>query len=241
MPFEKLNNLIGERESLVFLDLEATQFSHHAIAIGLLAYKTEKTGFLPLDNRIDEFSSLIKIKKRDRIGTFVKKITGLNEDNLQDNGKDFHAVLQEVANVLRPYRNKKFLCFGNYDMKILRHSINFDDEFEKTFFRHVMHNSIDLYTEYFSHFLVDKHGQGESIEKIIDFYKIPKPDNLHDPLADAKCLKEIFLRFVQDEEKTIKEILPLSKNSKFVLSQMDNRQKETGQSFTFEDILRELL
>ena len=46
MPFTTLSHTLKDRNLIVFFDLEATQFSHKAIALGLIAYEKKPGDFL---------------------------------------------------------------------------------------------------------------------------------------------------------------------------------------------------
>jgi len=199
MAYSNLLHFIKEGNLIVFFDLEATQFTHKAIALGFVAYE-KKIGEVSFDlEKKMEYHAYIK--QEDEIGPVVEELTGIHPETLQKEGKDFHQVVLEVSKMLRPYK-KKFLSYGSMDIRILNESIDKQDETERNFYRNVIKNYLDFHM-YISKRICDKHGQSYSISSLLKLYGLEIDGPYHNPLMDSLALSKIYYAYVNDEKKDI--------------------------------------
>ncbi len=211
MAFSSLSQVIQNGNLIVFFDLEATQFSHKAIALGLVAYE-KKPGELCFDvEKKIEYHTYIK--QSDEIGPIVEEMTGITKDLLEKEGKDFHTVILEVSKLLRPYK-KKFVSYGSMDIKILSCSINSHDETEENFYRNVVKNYLDFHT-YISRRICNPKGQSYSIENLMKLYGIENVGRYHDPLTDALDLMKIYHAYLTQVDKDIQLYLENYKHNPY--------------------------
>ena len=199
MPFTTLSHTLKDGNLIVFFDMEATQFSHKAIALGLIAYE-KKPGDLLFDmEKKIEYHSYIK--QSDDIGPVVEEMTGITKDVLAKEGKDFHTVVLEITKLLRPYK-KKYVSYGSMDIKILGCSINPKDETEENFYRNITKNYLDFHT-YISRRICNEKGQSYSIASLMNLYGIENEGRYHDPLTDAVDLMKIYQAYITNIDRDI--------------------------------------
>ncbi len=200
--FPILGKRIRDADILVFFDFEATEYTHRAIALGIVAYE-KKPGELVPGKEAFRYRRLIKTS--DPIGPIVESMTGITSDRLQSEGVSFSSCLKEVINLCRRSKSKAYLSYSYMDMKILRCSIG-EESFELDFFRHVHKSYVDLH-DYLSHFLVDERGQSLSIPKLLKRLSIDFEGERHDPFYDSLALAEIYRKIVTEKSLFLEEIL----------------------------------
>lgn len=203
MPFPVLSRFLSSGDLLVFFDLEGTQFSHKVIAIGFIAYPKKEGEILFDDSKKITYHTYVKTD--DIIGERVEHLTSITPALLKEKGQDFHSAILEITNLLRPYK-KKYISYGNMDMRMLAKSVNENDITEMNFLRNVSKNYLDFH-QYLSSRIVDNKGQSLSIERMMNLYNIENKGHYHDPLSDAIDLSLIYKEFVSDEEKAIQFFL----------------------------------
>ena len=200
MDFPILSKKIRKAQLLVFFDLEATQVNHQAIAFALTAYKKEKDLLVFDDkNPINYFSY---IKTDDVIGPIVEEMTGINQEILQKKGKGLHEVILDVSKLLRHYKNRCFISYGNLDIEILNRSIDHNNETEENFLRNITKNYFD-FQQYLYQRIVDKNGNAFSVHKFAEKYNITEEGKKHDPFYDSVILKDTYLSYIKEKEKTL--------------------------------------
>jgi DNA polymerase III epsilon subunit-like protein len=211
--FPVLSKKVAPAELVVFFDFEGTQFSHKAIAVGINAYEKNAGDLFPLNGEVISYKAYIQT--RDKIGPVVKKMTGIDEGLLKKEGKPFATVIKEIINLTRNYPKKVYISYGEMDLKILFGSLNFHDDYQASFFRHVTRNYLDFH-EYISRFLIDENGQSLSIEKLLNYYHLMEKGSAHDSLFDSKALMDIFLSYIKSPNRTIDEVIATYGNNRNV-------------------------
>lgn len=199
MAFPVITKEVHKSELLVFFDLEATQFSRQAIAIGLVAYKKDPDSLLPKEEVLRYFSY---IKTDDEIGPIVEELTGIHRDNLDYQGISYHQMILEVSKLLRPYKFRKFISYGGLDIEILKRTMKEEDETEVNFFRNVIKNYFDFHS-YLEHRIVTENGFSYSLTGMANSLSVSEEGTPHDPLFDSLLLKDIYTSFVSDEERAL--------------------------------------
>ncbi|MFA6829867.1 MAG: hypothetical protein WCR67_04115 [Bacilli bacterium] len=212
MDFPNLHQKLADCDALVFFDMEATQFSREGISIGCVIVPVSLTNgnFKIVGNEIT-YTSLIKSHKK--IGKLVTNLTGITEEKLSEEGRDFDLVLKEIIDILRSFKKKTYISYGHGDIGILEATIDKKQEYQVEFLQHIKKNYLDFYS-YLKQFIVDKKGQALSVEKLISFYGIDKTLTLHDPLSDSVYLKKIFFSFICNNEKTVDDVMGCFKNNR---------------------------
>ncbi len=194
MAFSELFQKTEKSNLLVFFDLEGTQITHKAIAIGLVAYERKGKSFDFSKTRFT-YSSLIKTE--DEIGPVVEKMTGITKEKLSSSAKSFHQVILEITKLLRNHI-KTYVSYGGLDLKILQETIEVQDETESNFYRNVKNHYIDFH-HYLSQRIIDEKGQSLSIEKLSQLYSLKEKGTFHNPLYDAKMLSSIYQAYLENE------------------------------------------
>lgn len=196
MAFDQLSKKLSNKEVLVFLDLEGTQFSHDPIEIGLVTYLKKDNLFI--EEKLFTYQSYIKAK--DKIGKVVSNLTGITKDLLLEKGKTKQTVLKEIINLLRPYSKKKFIAYGEQDLKMLKHFIT-DESFTSDYINHIAKNYFDFHL-YLASLISDNKSKSPSLSKLAELFEVSN-SNAHESLSDAQVLADIYQEFIKDEENTV--------------------------------------
>ncbi len=204
MDFPVLSKKLRKAELLIFFDLEATQINHQAIAFAMVAYH-KKQGELSFDNA-NPITYQAYIKTEDPIGPIVEEMTHIHKETLDEKGISLHQAVLDIAKLIRHDKYRAFLSFGSLDIEILRKSLNFDDETEKNFFANLTKNYFD-FQHYLYQRIIDKRGNSYSLSKFKELYSIQEDGTPHDPFYDSVLLKDIYLSYVNKEEKDLELIL----------------------------------
>jgi hypothetical protein len=226
--YKALHRSLDAADALIFFDLEATQISHKAIAIGLVIQPKKRGGLIDYTQGPITYHSYIKTKHN--IGPVVERLTGITKQTLKKEGKEFHQVILEITNLLRPYHNKRFISYGNGDMHILSQTIDYADETERNFFQHLKKNYFDL-SNYLSKRIVSSEGNMLSLSKLGEEYEISLDGKPHSPLYDSQMLAQIFNCYIKEEEKTLALVLQnygVNKNMAQISHQFTKRLLERG-------------
>lgn len=204
MSFPLLHRKLDGSNLLVFLDMEGTEFSHEAIAIGIVGYEKRIGELLPVSEKPTfTYSSLIKAKNN--IGRKVSELTGITKEELKAEGKDYLEVVRDITTLTRPYSDCT-LYFGPLDIKILSATTNYANEMESNYLRHLKKKSVDFFT-YLEERLVDSKGQPYGIARLGKKFSLTFEGKQHDPLYDALALSNIYFYIVSHEEELLEDYL----------------------------------
>ena len=118
---EAFNKLIKNKKTLVFLDLEGTQFSHEIIAIGAIKCKIDENGRIQKGNQ-RKFKCYVK--PLGAIGRFVQNMTGITEEILRNEGVPLVTAFSKFKKIVNlPFEQCAFVTFGSNDAKMIIDSI----------------------------------------------------------------------------------------------------------------------
>lgn len=107
-----LRKALGGRKVLAFMDLEATQFSHEIIEIGLI--KVLINDDLTVKKALKGLK--VYVKPKGKIGDLVSRLTGITEDRIEKEGVRFARAQKMVEDYLgKDYRSCLFVTYGNQD------------------------------------------------------------------------------------------------------------------------------
>ena len=187
-----LKRLLGDKRSLLFFDLEATQFSHEMIEIGAIRV------FIRDDYSIKkEFKPYhAYVRPKHRIGSVVTKLTGINEKTLEK-----AISYREVLNGLKKYLGKEFgktvfVCYGDQDPRILQATIENNLDADKETSRFIMKHCFD-FLKFFSQYVRDDHNCYLSLTRACEAMEVPFEGKAHGALADAKNLMNLYSAFLK--------------------------------------------
>ena len=92
---KNLKRIVGNRKTLVFIDLEGTQFSHEMIAIGAVKVDLHKDCSVKKIHK--GYYTLVLPKNK--IGRVVTDLTGLTDAEVKKDGIRFRAAIQNFKNM----------------------------------------------------------------------------------------------------------------------------------------------
>lgn len=193
-----LDKLLDGTRHLLFLDLEGTQFGHEVIAIGaVLTDVNEK--YVPV-GEMKTFKCFVKAKTR--IGPVVTAMTGIDAEELDEEGISFEESMQKLNEFMGDkVKDTKVLTYGNQDAHMLNCSYKLTENpslFLKNFVRYLVRNNIDIGT-FFSRYLRGKKNEMVSLTHMREFLNIPPSGSAHDPLVDAVDLYHVYEAFTKDK------------------------------------------
>lgn len=206
---KKLQHYLKGHKSLVFLDFEGTQFSHEMIAIGGIATIIDsKTG--KIKKRKEPFK--IYVKAHNKIGSYVEKLTGIDEKILKEKGVSFNtAMLSLKKYVGLNFKKSTFITFGNHDLRILNQSIAYNLKYPKEVTSQIQKNYMD-YSSFINEFIRDDNGNALSLVHFCDLFSIKEAGEAHDPEVDAINLANLYEGFLENPGLVIEEYKKNVKN-----------------------------
>lgn len=186
---KKLIKSLKGHKTLVFLDFEATQFSHEMIAIGALSVVIDtRTGHIK--KRKDPFK--IYVKAKNKIGSYVVELTGITEQTLKEKGVHFDTAMKALKKYVGiHFKNATFITFGNHDLRILNQSISYNLVYPKDVTSQIQKNYFD-FLSFISEFVRDDKGNPLSLVHYCELFGVPEYGQAHDPEVDAVNLANLY-------------------------------------------------
>ena len=185
---ELLRKALRGRKTLVFMDLEGTQFSHEMIEIG--AYKVILKDDLTIKKVFPGFKAYVIPKGR--IGKVVTDLTGITEELLDKEAKPYRVVQQSFRKYIgRDFKDSLFVTFGSHDFVIITSSAenNMDASMEQA--RYVCHHGFD-FAQWLASFVRDQNGNNYSLANYLKIFGVPFEGKAHDALVDAYNLVDLY-------------------------------------------------
>lgn len=200
---KNLKKILNNRETLVFLDFEATQIHHHLIQIG--AVKTT----IGEDYRITKISkpfSLYVIPK-EPVGKYVTKLTGITDEIIKKEGVPF----KEAQKLFKKYVGYEFgqalfVTFSSSDRDILNATTLANDDCNHPWTHHLLKNHWD-FASYLGQYITDDYGQYLSLKHYLELFKFEEVGKSHDAKNDALDLLHLYDHFLKDVELVKEEYL----------------------------------
>lgn len=192
-----LRKALGGRKVLAFMDLEATQFSHEIIEIGLI--KVLLNDDLTVKKALKGLK--IYVKPKGKIGDLVSRLTGITEDRIEKEGVRFARAQKMVEDYLgKDYRSCLFVTYGNQDamMFIASAENNLDSDIIAA--RDISHRCFD-FEAFFTRYVSGEHGNCLSLTNALKVFGIEEKERSHDALTDAKDLLLLYEAFLKEKEK----------------------------------------
>ena len=199
MSYPNLYRSVAHSDTIVFYDVEATQFSKKLISFGMVVIKKKRDSFEM--EKVDEFFTLIKQDENVEIGHYVEELTGIHKSDLEK-GMPVVKFVEELNRRLENYSRICFISYGDLDKTVLKSTIQDVNSFiyrkDTRFF--------DFHS-YLKKNLANEKGGTYSISSLISLFGLNENDYaFHNPLADSKALFDIFSYYVNNEDK-IKKII----------------------------------
>lgn len=199
---KKLQQVLKGHKVLVFMDYEGTQFSHEMIAIGAILVTIDiKTG------RIKKKKAPFKtyVKAHNRIGTYVERLTGINEELLKQKGVSFDAAMKLFKSYCGlHFKKATFITYGNHDMRILGQSIAYNLSYPKDVTSQIQKNYFD-YSAFIGEFVRDENGNPLSLIHLCELFGVPEAGQAHDPAIDAINLANLYDMFLEKKDLVLEE------------------------------------
>ena len=191
-----LEELLKCKRKLVFFDLEGTQTTSEIIAIAAIK--------VTLDNKynikkIDEKGFKKYVKSKGEIGPVVTKLTGINEDLLEDLGVPFQKAFDAfVSYIGKDFNNCMFVAYGNYDKKLFMQTSIVNDEYRIEDVKKIAANYVD-FSLFLSKFMKDDKNNLLSLTEAVEMLGGTFKGLKHDPLSDTVNLIQIYELFLQNK------------------------------------------
>lgn len=208
---EKLRRLLKGYKHICFLDFEGTQFSHEMIAFGAAFVTINKDGFIVKQKKpIRQY-----VKSKNKIGKFVKDLTGITEKDLEKYGVDFLTAIKDIKKYCGLYFKKTvFMTFGNHDIRILNQSSSYNLNSPKELVDVIKKNYVD-FQSIISEFIKDDNGNPLSLTHYLELFNIEFDGKAHDPLYDALNLGRLYNAFLKDKETVLNQYLKVLGRANF--------------------------
>ena len=236
---EALKKQIKGKKTLVFLDLEGTQFSHEIIAIGAVKCSINTKGKISKFFKPKQFR--IYVKPLGQIGRFVQNMTKIDEALLKEKGVSLVEAFEALADFIKePLKDCAFLVFGSNDAKMIIDSINYSKPKNENIGFEIVKNSID-YLAFISQFIKDDNGNNYSLVNYLKVFGVEPHGISHDPLNDAYDLMNLYIAMETKKDILLLEYLKvLQKQKSFPTPIKKAISKLTkGENVTSEEFLED--
>ena len=208
---EKLRKQLKGYRHICFLDFEGTQFSHEMIAFGALFVSLDKNGFIVKEKKpIRRY-----VKSKNKIGKFVKDLTGITEKDLEKYGVDFATAIKEIKKYCgMNFKKTIFMTFGNHDIRILNQSSAYNLNSPKEICDVIKKNYVD-FQSIISEFIKDDNNNPLSLTHYLELFNIEFDGQAHDPLYDALNLGRLYNAFLKNKEIVLAQYLKVLGRANF--------------------------
>lgn len=230
-----LENLLNCKRKLVFFDLEGTQTSSEIIAIAAIKVTLDARYNV---KKIDEKGFKKYVKSKGPIGPVVTRLTGINEDLLNDLGVSYKKAFDAFMNYVgKDINDCMFVTYGNYDKKLLFETCKINDEYRIDDVKRIMSNYIDL-SMFISKFMKDDKNNLLSLSECVEYLGGTFKGLKHDPLADTINLVQVYDLFTKNKnvvkeryKKLISSDPKLPKPIANVVKKLNSGQNVTPKDF----------
>lgn len=202
---KKFEKALKGHKYLCFMDFEGTQHSHEMIALGAVLCTLDKKGNI----KKEKAPFKIYVKAKNKVGSFVVKLTGITDEQLAKEGVSFAKAMNEFKKYCgMAFKKCSFLTFGNHDMRILGQSIAYTLDYPKDVVSQIQKNYID-YQAVIAEFIRDDNYNPLSLVHYCELFGIKEAGNAHDPSVDAVNLAHIYQGFLDNKELVLEQYLRL--------------------------------
>lgn len=230
-----LKKILKKSRTLVFLDLEGTQFSHEIIAIGAIKCKIND------DLKIIEENNeklLIYVKPKEAIGKIIKELTNLTDEFIEKNGYSFDNALIKIKDYVgEDFNNCTFVVFGSNDARMFIESEKHSHPLNRDICHTIVSKIFD-YLAFISQFIRDEHNNTYSLVNYLSVFGKNPQGISHNPLNDALDLKSLYTCFLERKDIVKEEYKKLLNKHKIypepikkILNKLDNDCVVTKEDF----------
>ncbi len=193
---KSLTKCLRGYKTVIFVDLEGTQFSHEVIEIG--AYKAFLNEDLTVKKVGRPFRCFVKAKRP--IGAFVEKMTGINEAKLKEEGCTFPLAQQAFRKYVgKDWFRSIFLTYGNQDAFMMQSSLEHNPEASAEDVRIFRSHNFD-FGSFLSSYVRDEKGNALSLAHACERLQTSFDGKAHDALDDAKNLMSLYSAFIERKD-----------------------------------------
>jgi inhibitor of KinA sporulation pathway (predicted exonuclease) len=235
---EAFNKLIKNKKTLVFLDLEGTQFSHEIIAIGAVKCKINEQGKITKGYQ-KKFKCYVK--PLGQIGRFVQNMTQINEEILRNEGVTLETAFSKFKKFVNlPFEQCAFITFGSNDAKMIIDSITRSEPKNAFVGYNIVNNTVD-FLMFISQFCKDNKNNNYSLVNYLKVFNVAPVGISHDPLNDALDLKNLYSAMNKQKETLLNEYLKILSKQKIYSAPIKNTIEKliNGENVTSEEFINE--
>lgn len=208
-----IKKLLKGHRTLVFLDLEGTQFSHEIIAIGAVKVKVDEQGKIE-KGAPKTFKCYVKCMGT--IGKFITNLTKIDETILKEQGLTLQEAFKALKTFIKePLEECSYIVFGSNDAKMIIDSISYSKPENEHVGYEIVKNSID-YLSFISQFIKDDKGNNYSLVNYLNVFNVKPYGESHDPLNDAMDLMNLYKAMDEEKDILLKEYLKVLQKAKFI-------------------------
>jgi len=193
---EVLKKALNDVKTIVFYDLEATQFSQEIIAIG--AIKVTIDNKLQINKKFNSFKAYVKSKEK--VGPIVENLTGITDNFLKTNGLNFVDAFSRfekyIGNINEPIR---FMSYGSFDIHLIKTVMNNTKDNPIPLVKKILGNYID-FCNIFRNFIRSNKNETLSLLDALKVLKVTPFSRAHDPSVDAKNLMLLYDAFLKNKK-----------------------------------------
>jgi len=231
---KEMNSLLNDFKDIVFIDFEGSEFSQEIIAIGAIRCELDSKGMIKKEYK--PFSAYIKIK--DKVGQFIEKLTGINDELLNKKGIPFSLALDKLENYVS-INSTKFIHYGSFDMHMLHNSLKTSAIAYNEFAARIMKNSID-YERFLKRFVRSNKNSTLSLVDALKVFECNVISEIHNPVNDSINLMSLYNAVLTKKNILKREYI---KTLKMVTSTPSPYKKiinllEKNKSVTYDDYIR---
>ncbi len=196
--------------TLVFLDLEGTQFSHEVTEIG--AYKV----YINEDCTVKKISRPFRcyVKAKNPVGPFVSEMTSITDEFLAKEGVSFRAAQQALRKFVgKEWFNCLFLTYGNQDRTMMLNSLKHNPDAYVEDVKMFCNRDLD-FCGFLSEYIRDPKGNVLSLSHACQALNCSFEGKAHDALTDARNLISLYSNFIARKDLVKEGFLRLIQQGK---------------------------
>lgn len=185
---KKLLKLVDSYQTLVFLDLEGTQFSHEMIALGAVKVRLHK------NKTIKRFTKSMKVcvKPHEKIGRIVENLTKITPEIIEKEGISYKDALVAFKKFCgRDFTKTLFVTFGSHDIRILNQSLLHSKDASSEIVHQISKSHLDL-SQVLSEYVRDENSNTYSLVNFLSLFGKEFEGEPHDCLQDAINLAYLY-------------------------------------------------
>lgn len=197
-------------KTLVFLDLEGTQFSHEVTEIG--AYKV----FINDDFTVKKISRPFRcyVKAKGPVGPLVSQMTSITDELLKKEGIPFRMAQQALRKFVgREWFNCLFITYGNQDVSMMLNSLKCNPDAFVEDVKTFRNRNLD-FCAFLADYIRDQKGNVLSLSHACEALQSSFEGKAHDALTDAKNLISLYSSFIERKDLIKESYLRLIQQGK---------------------------